>query len=260
MDFPGEGDRDADSISVDELHRFFENQAHQTMNLRRFLYRKVGLARKRKVLDAGCGTGVITKEISETAGDGVVGIDKKSRLIEFARQRYPGIEFMNADCGSLPFPSETFDLAVSHFFLMWADDPHAVLLELARVLKPGGMVVASAEPDYGGRIEYPENPGFGKALCSSLEVMGADTRIGRKLGSILEAAGMGVEVGISSNLIGGKELRREYEANKLLYKHDLRKVLDDKQAERILEAEREQIDHGKILTVPIFWAIGRKPL
>ncbi|MBN1288353.1 MAG: methyltransferase domain-containing protein [Actinobacteria bacterium] len=260
MDSTEEGDRGAAGISVDELHKFFENQALQTRKLRRFLYRKVGLTRQRKVLDAGCGTGVITSELSEAAGGAVVGVDRKNELIEFAMRSFPGVDFITADCGSLPFQSDSFDLVVSHFFLMWADNPHEVTREFFRILKPGGIFVACAEPDYGGRVEHPENPEFSDALRSSLEVKGADTRIGRKLGSILEAAGLGSEVGISSNLIAGGELLREYEANRLLYKHDLRAVLDKTSTDRILRIERAQIERGKILTVPIFWAVGRKPV
>lgn len=260
MDFLKGSSRDTPSIKVEELHGFFEYQAQKTGNLRRYLYRKAGLIKKERVLDAGCGTGTITNEISEAISGEVIGVDRKPDLIEFARGEFPDIEFVAADCASLPFPSGSFDLVVSHFFLMWVESPERIIDEITRVLKPDGIFIATAEPDYGGRIEYPENPGFNEVFCSSLTFKGADVLIGRKLKTILESAGLGVEAGISSNLLSGMELQEEFEANRPVYEHDLKVVLDEVQTERIIQIERKQIEQGKMLTVPIFWAMGRKPL
>lgn len=92
-----------------------------------------------RVLHLGCGwdrSGVL-KLLPPTSE--VIGVD----LDEDAGRRYPGV-FVRADAAALPFPDDRFDLVCSEYVLEHIERPDAVLSELARVVRPGGRVVALA--------------------------------------------------------------------------------------------------------------------
>jgi len=69
---------------------------------------------------------------------------------------------------------------------------------MARITRPGGAVLALAEPDYGGRIDYPiKLAQMGKWQIESLRLQGADPLMGRKLATIFNSAGFdSVETGV----------------------------------------------------------------
>ena len=244
--------------NLEETSEFFAAQAEWTAPMRRHLYRKAVLRRKSAVLDAGCGTGEVTAEIAGLTGGSVTGVDSEARFVEYASGQHPGIEFTCADCEDLPFDDGTFDLVTFHFLLMWVSKPALVVKEMTRVLEPGGILLACAEPDYGGRVEYPENPGFTSALDSSLAGKGADIRIGRRLGVLFREAGLGVEVGVSATVWDGELLKRRFEGKRGRFQRDLEMVLEKDEAERVLGEESSQVKAGKMLMVPLFWALGFK--
>lgn len=244
--------------SLEETSEFFTNQAEWTAPMRRYLYRKAGLRRRAAVLDAGCGTGEVTAEIAGLTGGSVTGVDFETRFIEYAAERHPGIRFIHADCEDLPFDDGAFDLVTCHFLLMWVPKPARAVVEMARVLEPGGILLACAEPDYGGRVEYPEHPEFTAALDSSLSRKGADIRLGRRLGVLFREAGLGVEVGVSATVWDGELLEQRFEGKKGKFRRDLEAVLEKDEAGRVLDEESAQVKAGKMLMVPLFWALGFK--
>lgn len=241
-----------------EIDDYLEWQAERTRPLRRFLYRKAGLRGRRSVLDAGCGTGLITDEIASGTNGRVCGIDIDEAMVRGASAARVGIEFTRADVRSLPFEDARFDLVVSHFLLMWVMEPGRALAEMARVLEPGGVVLACAEPDYGGRIEYPENPLFSGAVAEALAAGGADPYLGRRLGELFRAAGLKVETGVSATLLEGGELARGFAVQRAVCGRELEAVLDAAQVQAALEIEGSQAQAGKMVMVPLFWALGRK--
>lgn len=91
----------------------------------------------------------------------------------------------------LPFADEAFDISFFHFVLLWLADPVRALIEARRVTRPGGAVIAFAEPDYSLRV--PTNPSLAK-ICqlqvNSLRAQGADPDIGSRLGELFPAAGI----------------------------------------------------------------------
>ena len=100
----------------------------------------------------------------------------------------------------LPFAGGQFDSVYCHFTLLWVADPLRVLCEARRPLQTGGWVLALAEPDYGGRIDYPETLAeTGRLQAESLRRQGADIQLGRRLRALFHQAGLrNIESGVVS--------------------------------------------------------------
>ncbi len=108
----------------------------------------------RDVLDVGCNTGYGTLRFAPVARR-VVGVDVSPRAIEAARLRAPDgrPEFILTSGFALPFADASFDLVTSFQVLEHVPDATAFLGELARVTRPGGMVIL-ATPNAATRL-YP---------------------------------------------------------------------------------------------------------
>ncbi|MBS9374444.1 class I SAM-dependent methyltransferase [Rhodococcus sp. B50] len=101
-----------------------------------------GVAPGRRVLDVGCGTGIVTRTAADlVAPDGIVlGVDLNEAMLTVARRVRPDIEFRQGDAGTLPFPDESFDTVLCQMALMFFPDRFRALREMARVVAVGGTV------------------------------------------------------------------------------------------------------------------------
>ena len=96
------------------------------------------------VLDVATGTGLVAAELLRR-GFEVTGVDQSRGMLARARERFgPRIELIEASAEELPFPADSFDHLTVTYLLRYVDDPGSTLLELARVVRSGG-VVASLE-------------------------------------------------------------------------------------------------------------------
>jgi SAM-dependent methyltransferase len=91
------------------------------------------------ILDAGCGTGVNLVHMG--AHGRTVGIDLSDEALRFSRTR--GVTTVRGDLRQLPFAGGSFDMVTSFDVLYhrWVTDDAAAVRELARVLKPGGVLL-----------------------------------------------------------------------------------------------------------------------
>lgn len=98
-----------------------------------------------RVLDVGCGTGILAREIASRIGSvgRVVGIDPSPGMLAIARQLAPAVEWREGVAESLPFPEESFEAVVSQFALMFFTDRRQALREMLRVLTPGGLLAVA---------------------------------------------------------------------------------------------------------------------
>ena len=105
--------------------------------------------RGRKVLDVGCGTGVVAVTAAR-AGAQVKALDLSPVLLERARWNADmagvKIEFTEGDAEALPYPDASFDVVLSQYGHMFAPRPEVVVAEMLRVLKPGGHIAFSTWP------------------------------------------------------------------------------------------------------------------
>jgi len=98
-----------------------------------------------RLLDVGCGTGHHLARYRQR-GFEVVGVDGSAEMLELARAANPGVPLQRADLQTLPFSDATFDVVLSLEVLRYLPEPALALREMARVLRPGGVVVATAAP------------------------------------------------------------------------------------------------------------------
>ncbi|MFC7176411.1 class I SAM-dependent methyltransferase [Halosegnis marinus] len=94
------------------------------------------------VLDVGCGDGARTLANLPPRS---VGLDFAARALELARERVPGARLVRGDMVALPFADDAFDAVTAYHavFHVPRDDQPAVYREFARVLRPGGRVLAT---------------------------------------------------------------------------------------------------------------------
>jgi SAM-dependent methyltransferase len=91
-----------------------------------------------RILDVGCGDGVLTRKIADL-GCAVVGLDSSANFCAAARGL--GLTIVHADAADMPFERE-FDAVFSNAALHWMKDADAVIGRVARALRPGGRFVA----------------------------------------------------------------------------------------------------------------------
>ena len=109
-----------------------------------------GVRAGQRVLDVGCGPGALLAELVGRVGtDAVAGVDPSGSYVAAAQERYPGVEIRVATAERLPFPDDGFDASLAQLVVHFMTDPVAGLREMARVTRPGGVVVACVW-DYAG--------------------------------------------------------------------------------------------------------------
>jgi ubiquinone/menaquinone biosynthesis C-methylase UbiE len=92
----------------------------------------------RRILEVGCGTGLILEPLSKIA-DKAIGLDLSAGMLRRARER--GLKVVQGSVTALPFPDNSFDCVVSFKVLAHIEHIQKALSECARVLKPGGHLV-----------------------------------------------------------------------------------------------------------------------
>ncbi len=115
-----------------------------------------------RLLDVGCGPGSITAGLAEVVAPGeVVGVDLSAEVLAeagrlAAERRLTNLRFEAASVYDLPFPAASFDAVFAHTLLEHVHDPAAALLEMRRVLRPGG-VVGVRDADWASGIFWPRD-------------------------------------------------------------------------------------------------------
>jgi len=243
-----------------------ELQALETAEERLPLYIEVGLKDAKLILDVGCGSGIVTRDIARLTKGKIVGVDGSEDMIKVAKdilKDFKNVELRVGNAEKLPFEDNTFNLVTCNLVLMWADNPQKVVDEMARVVKPGGKVLASLEPDYGGKLHWPENPKIDPVFAGrAIKERGGDPHIGRKLRLIFVRAGLETKVGIGNNRIWSCEEDKAYYLHaRDFYVKTLKNAgLSEKEIDKWEYDYLKSLGEGVQLNFfPQFYAIGKKP-
>lgn len=249
-----------------DWHKRYLQQASWTRPLREYLLKQAGLQNARRVLEVGCGTGVILRDVAQSARGsrvdvlGVHGLDLRHEILLDAKQYVPSAVLACGDAHILPYASGTFDITFCHFLLLWAANPRTALQEMRRVTRQGGRVVAFAEPAYDQRVDYPDELALlGKWQQDALKEQGADPSLGSHLADLFFQAGLQIiETGPLAPWQPDLHGEAVWDDEWCVLQHDLCGQVSDKELLRLQELDRSARQQGKrILQVPTYFALAQ---
>lgn len=204
-----------DDIQNQEFDRL-SHQAKLLLPLEKRLWRRLELMSGSKVLDLGCGPGVITHALAEQVYPGeVVGIDTSEKLIQSLQQlrcsvgndRQLNITFHSGNVYDLDLPDENFDIVYARLLFQHLTEPMKALASILRVLRRGGkLCIVDVDDDWASL--YPEPDSFSRlrqAITRLQQARGGDPWVGRKLASYLSEAGF-IQVQATMRLIDSHRL------------------------------------------------------
>ncbi|HEX2477799.1 MAG TPA: methyltransferase domain-containing protein [Geminicoccaceae bacterium] len=199
-----------------------------------------------RVLDVGCGTGVVAREAARRVGPegGVVGLDLNPRMLAVARRVAPEIEWRQGDAGDLPFDDGAFDVVVSQFAAMFFPDPALGLREMWRVLAPRGRLAVAVCGPLAAAAGYRALAEVAKRVCSP-EVL-AMLRSPFALGDERRLAGLVAQAGIESARIVTRACAVEFPSIDALVHTEvraspIRDVIDARSFEALIEGARQDL-------------------
>jgi ubiquinone/menaquinone biosynthesis C-methylase UbiE len=155
-----------------------------------------------RVLDVGCGPGSITCGLARAIAPGghVVGVDVQPSQIELAKKAAGSkgnldVTFQAGNASALPFEGACFDVVFAHALFEHLADPPRVLAEMARLLRPRGLLAVCSSDWSGARVE-PCTPDVQRALAAHFALRrraGGDPFAGSRLVEWVTAAGFSIE-------------------------------------------------------------------
>jgi ubiquinone/menaquinone biosynthesis C-methylase UbiE len=193
--------RDADGQSnVEEMAKSLEARGRTPTQarLRRRFLKFVPIKARDRVLEVGCGTGVVVRDLAALVGrrGEVVGVDASRRLLERARAlcretaRATRVALRVADGARLPFAAGRFDAALAITVILHVADPLRVAREMARVTRPGGRV-GLQDQDFGVvAVTHPDRALTERIMRGVAERVYEEPHSGRRLPGLLRAAGL----------------------------------------------------------------------
>ena len=102
-----------------------------------------GVRAGERALDVGCGPGALTAQLVAHLGEAAVSaIDPSESFVAACRARFPGADVRTGVAEALPYPDDSFDLALAQLVVHFMSDPVSGLREMSRVVRPGGLVAA----------------------------------------------------------------------------------------------------------------------
>ena len=177
----------------DEFQQLLDRRSVETHAFHLLPHLKAG----QRVLDFGCGPGTITLGLARLVEPGEMhGIDAEASQIELARAAaeaggHANTTFHVGDVMDMPFEDSSFDVAHCHAVLMHVPNTAAVLSEVKRVLKPGGLL-ASRESIIGSSFLEPTDSSLPVAWDTFARLLagnGGHPQMGKELKNLLVEAG-----------------------------------------------------------------------
>lgn len=240
-------------MDYETINHRYELQAVWTENFQRRLLRGLKTPPPWKVVEIGSGTGAFLRQINRLASSNFSfwGVDIDFSALVFAEKTRKG-RWICGDGNSIPMKSDSFDLVLCHYLLLWLPDPVNVLNEMFRCCKPQGIIAVTAEPDYDGRIDFPETEqADGKEQTEALSKAGIDPAAGRKLLHWM------LQAGIHNPIIGIHGIERNLD--------DQSQFISEEKSQCRIDLKRTEpgittdpLKHDEIFFVPTFYSYAVK--
>ena len=235
-------------------HSRYLQQAAWTHDLRVYLFEQAGLSNAQRVLEVGCGTGAVLRDLTTPAS--LYGLDLEPASLAECRIHAPSVSLTRGDGHSLPYPHKYFDIVYCHFLLLWVNDPLQVVREMARV---SHTVLAFAEPDYSQRVDEPNALAtLGKWQTESLRRQGANPSFGAQLAETFFQAGIHL---IETGPIQGQKVMRtseEWENEWAVVEADLEGIAPSEEIQKMKKLDETARRRGeRTLLVPTYFAWGK---
>jgi len=224
-----------------------------------------------KVLDVGCGPGVILREIAELDPTiRATGVEISPDRVRMAVDKHADtsrISFTAGEAHAMKFLSNSFDFVYSRMLFQYLPDKQGALAEVVRVCRPGGTVLLQ---DLDGQLlwHYPESPGVQRAVETVVKALGKtgfDPFVGRKLYRLAQLAGLeNLKVDVECyHLIAGEIRPHILEQWKLkldIAFAQIAQVLGQQGARKQIDCFLEYLQRPDTLTYStVFTVVGEKP-
>ncbi len=237
--------------------------------LRRRFLRFVPIDAGDRVLEVGCGTGVVVRDLASLVGrrGEVVGVDASRRLLDRARELCresagrARVALRVGDGARLPFAADRFDAALAITVILHVADPLLVVREMARVTRPGGRVGVQ-DQDFGMvAVTHPDRALTDRILHGVAAHIYAEPHSGRRLPGLLLTAGL-ARVRLLTDVYQDTTL--EPWTKTFLERRAERAVrfgiVDASTAQRWLDGLTDVVARGAfVLTMNYYGAVGTKP-
>lgn len=158
----------------------------------------LGLSPGERVLDVGCGSGVVTRAMAQRVGPGgrATGTDSSPALLaiarEYADQAGVGglIDWRVADCRELPFPDASFDAVLAATVLAHVPGAERALREMVRVARPGGRVAVFDFDGDGLLFTHPDRSLTRRIVAAQCDHFAVNGTLIREMPALLERLGV----------------------------------------------------------------------
>ena len=236
--------------------------------LRRRFLRWVPVGAGDRVLEVGCGTGVVARDLAALVGrrGAVAAVDPSATLLALARRfsrEAPGgrITFRRGDGNRLPFADGRFDATLAITVILHVEDPLRVVKEMLRVTRPGGRVGVQ-DQDFGlVGAAHPDRALTARILDGVAARIYAEPFSGRRLPALLRAAGL-TDVKLLADVYQDTALTR-FSRNFLERRAENAVrfgIVDAPTAQRWLDGFNALVAEGTfVLTMNYFGAVGLRP-
>jgi SAM-dependent methyltransferase len=164
-----------------------------------------GIESGQTAVDVGCGSGVLTAELVRRLGPEAVAAADPSPLVEAAAARVPGADVRTAPAEALPWADSSFDVALAQLVIHFLDDRVAGLVEMRRVVRPGGMVAACT-------WNFPKMRLVGTFWKAARSVMSSAPSESLEMESLDELAELGRGAGLEDVVVVPLEVSARYES------------------------------------------------
>lgn len=190
----------ADAVTARDLAGRLERRgkAADEVEARETYLGLLGIAEGERVLDVGCGSGVVTRALARRVGDRglAVGLDPSPALLAVARELTREadlgrrIEFHEGSALRLPFPDRSFDVVVCATVLSHVPGGEIAVPELVRVLRPGGRLgIFDLDTDM-TTFTHPDRALTRPIVAAASDATAVDGWLARRMPSLFEQAGL----------------------------------------------------------------------